>query len=107
MPYNPSACVLITIASIRGLWPSALDFQGFNGGIGTLKLILSFQRKSLGKIPKEDFFSYNAKFSSRGGEDWLLLGAMSSEFLRKGLQGTLQRGICLKTQVSKYKLTAS
>ena len=59
------------------------------------------------KIPKEDFLGYDAKFSSHGGEDWLLLGSIGSVFLWKGLQGTLQRGICLKTQVSKYKLTVS
>ena len=34
-------------------------------------------------------------------------GSIGSVFLRKGIQGTLQSGICLKTQVSKYKLTAS
>ena len=59
------------------------------------------------RIPKEDFLGYNDKFTSRGGEDWLLLGSIGSVFLQKVLRGTFQRGISLKTQVSKYKLTAS
>ena len=54
-------------------------------------------------IPKEDFVSYNAKFNHRCGKDWLILGSIYNIFLwNKALQVTLQRGTCLKTQVSKY-----
>ena len=59
------------------------------------------------RILKEDFLSYDDKFASRSGEDWLHLGLIGSMFLWKVLQGILQRGICLKTQVSKYKHMAN
>ena len=49
-------------------------------------------------IPKEDFLNYDAKFTSRSGKDWLLLGSIGSVFLQKGLQGTLLRGICVKNK---------
>ena len=41
------------------------------------------------RIPKEDFFGYDAKFASRGGKDWLFLDSICSVFLRKSLEGTL------------------
>ena len=59
------------------------------------------------RIPQGDFLGYDDKFASCGDEDWLLWGSIGSVFLRKFLQRTLQKGIYLKTQVSKYKLMAS
>ena len=45
----------------------------------------SFQGESAVRIPKEDFFGYDAKFASRSGKDWLLLDSICSVFLRKSL----------------------
>ena len=48
-------------------------------------ITIEFPKGIGGKNPKEDFFSYDAKFASRSGKDWLLLDAICSVFLCKSL----------------------
>ena len=37
------------------------------------------------RIPKEDFFGYDTKFTSLSGKDWLLLDSICRVFPRKSL----------------------
>ena len=46
---------------------------------------IEFPKRMAVEIPTEDFLSYDTKFTSCSGEDWLLL--CSIVFVRKGLQG--------------------
>ena len=107
MPYSPSAYVLPN----NSIHSWTLSKCSRLSGIRQRNLNVNYRipkgNQSAVRIPKEGFLGYDDKFTSRGGKDWLIFGLIGSVFLWKVLQRTLQRGIYMILQVSKYKLTAS
>ena len=96
MPYSLSANVLTIIASVCGLWASFLDFQEFDEQLE--RLISSFRRESVVRIPKKDFLGYDAKFTSRIGEDWLFWIRFVAYFFKN-----LFKELCREAFAGKHK----